>query len=190
MASRSESNAMGTAAADGCPPVRALIRVATRFAWSTVLWLGHLGHADSAGVAMGLAGQSAHEDALAIDRIVFRGSVVVELAPHDVGVPCLKPEMFLPISSTTRRSTSGKGKTRHPELGLLEKLLFPLEESIGRHRLDESGLIVGVLHDGQPRGDAALGQDDVGDSQNDLQEAEVLDCPVVDLRPPDACPGR
>ena len=68
---------------------------------------------------MGLRSQPPYEDALAIDRIVSRGSVVVELAPHDVGVHA-GPGDILADLVDHQKIHFGEGKTGHPLLGQLE----------------------------------------------------------------------
>ena len=52
-----------------------------------------------------------------------------------------------------------------------------------RHCFDERRLVVGVFHDGHSRQDVAAAEHFVGHAVDDLLEAEVLDCAMVDFCP-------
>ena len=140
-----------------------------------------LGETDAGGVAVRLGREAAHEDPLHRYPVLVRRRVVVVLAADDVGVHPGAADV-LSDRVDDQELDLREGQARQPLLGHGQELRLAREEVARRDRGDETGLVIGVLHERQASDHLAAPQDDVGDAANDLEKAEVEDRPMIDLR--------
>ena len=146
------------------------------------LRLAELGQPHAHGVAVRLGRQPSQHDHLHLGKLVIERPMIIELAPHHVGVQAGAADVLADLVDQKDIDVP-KRQPGHPLLGQYEQLLFPALELLRRDGLDQGRLVVGVLDDRQPGPDPTVPDHLLRHAADDLVEAMIQDRPMVDRGP-------